>query len=617
MPTFSKPPRFLTGFFLWLCCPISSFSAPANITFTRHIAPIFFAHCSVCHRPGQAAPFPLLTYEDAKKHAREIAEVTGSRYMPPWLPAPGPEKFANERGLSAAQIALIDQWVREGAREGDPVALPKPPPWPEGWQLGKPDLVVEMPESYTLRADGPDLYRNFVIPVPVETTRYVKAFEFQPGNPKIVHHAVIQIDRTPAARSLDARDAEPGFSGFMSSPSVQLADGQFLGWTPGKAPSPPRDGMAWRLGPGTDLVLQLHLRPSGKPEPIKSSIALYFAEKPPSVTPYPLVLRNKAIDIPAGQSSYPISQVYRVPVDLDVLSIYPHAHYLAREMKVAVTLPTGEKRDLIRILRWNFNWQEEYRFLTPIFLPAGTEVRFDYTYDNSAENPRNPSAPPKRVRYGRNSTDEMGELLLETIPKKPAELGLLRQYSARQELRNEVQLHETRLRENPDNLQEHLYLGARYLELGDLDRATGHFARAAQLDPGSAEGRYSFGDALARAGRFEEALDHLETAVRLAPENPVYLTALAKVLSIHPNPARRDPAQAVKLATRAAELTAYGDIPVLDGLAIAWAAAGRFDQAISTTEKAIKLAGEQQQAEMVTSLRRKLDGYKAARAQQK
>lgn len=585
------------------------------ITFNQQIAPILYAHCAVCHRPGQSAPFSLLTYKEAAKRSSLIAKVTAARIMPPWLPAPGVGDFAGARALGPEELQLIQDWVSQGAPEG----TMKPPPlpsWNDDWALGQPDLILKLPAPYLLLSEGPDVYRSFVLPTSLSSTRYVEGFEFQPGNPKVTHHAVIQIDRTQAARALDQRDPEPGYPGFMAGSQAQLPDGQFLGWTPGKRPARSQE-ISWRLDPGTDLVVQLHLRASGKPEPVSFALGLYFADKPPLLHPYSLVLRNKMIDLPAGASGQMIEASYTFPVGVYARTIYPHAHYLAREMRVSARLPDDTEKALLQIDHWDFNWQEEYRYVAPIFLPKGSTISFQYSYDNSAENPRNPSQPPRRVVYGPNSTDEMAELLLQVLPEHPEELVTLRNYSAYQELVRDIALHEQRAREHPDNVQEWLYIAERCLQIGAPEKALPALAKAVEINPRLARARYLFGDALAQMSRFDEALPHLEEAVRLDPDNPACLIALSKVLSIHPNIKRRDPARAIRLASRAASLTAGKNLAALDALADAYAANGQFQPAAEAAQRALALAEMNGAQEAAEQIRRKAEGYRERQAKGK
>src|ERR1051326_1067237 len=272
-------------------------------TFTRDIAPIIFQNCSSCHRPGQSAPFSLLNCADVKKHMKKIAEVTARRYMPPWLPEPGYGDFAGLLRLSADQIRLIQQWTSQGGVEGEPNELPPLPKWSEDWLLGEPDLIVTMPLSYTLPAEGKDVYRNFVIPTSLATRRYVKAVEFRPGNPKIVHHAFLYIDRTRQSRRLDGKDGAPGFPGMKTPDGVQMPEGHFLVWQPGKLPSPEPEGLSGALKKVSAWFLQMPLRPSGKPEPIQSRVGFYFTDTPPTSTCFKLALASLTIDLPPGSTN--------------------------------------------------------------------------------------------------------------------------------------------------------------------------------------------------------------------------------------------------------------------------------------------------------------------------
>ena len=408
--------------------------SPGTLTFTRDIAPIIFRNCAVCHRPSGSGPFPLLTYGDVKRQARQIAAFTKSRFMPPWLPEPGDLEFAAERRLSVDQIGRVGQWVEEGAMEGNPSDLPPAPVWKEGWQFGEPDLVIRMDESYTLPAVGRDVFRNFVIPIPVSTGRYVVGMQLQPGNPKIVHHAVLMIDRTPASRHLDEQDPGVGFNGMFTPSSAHNPDGHFLGWTPGKVPFKVPEEMAWRLKKGSNLLLQFHMLPSGRPEQIEARAGFYFTDKPPTQIPVLIRLGSRTIDIPAGEKDYRIEDTYRLPVDVEVLSVYPHAHYLAREMKGIATFPDESQATLLHIKEWDFNWQDEYRYAQPVRLPRGTILSMGFTYDNSAANVGNPHTPPRRVLYGPESSDEMRDFWVQLLPENGEDLEVLRRDFAAKEL---------------------------------------------------------------------------------------------------------------------------------------------------------------------------------------
>jgi mono/diheme cytochrome c family protein len=320
--------------------------AEPKVTFNKDVAPIIFRSCATCHRPGEAGPFPLLTYADGKKHARQIVAVTHSRFMPPWLPAPGELKFAGEMRLSDHELALIQQWVEQGTLEGNPADLPAQPQFVSGWQLGKPDLIVRAQKPFRLPATGTDTYWNFILPIPVQQTRWVKAVEILPGDKRLVHHANILVDRMRSAR---AKEKEPGtgFGGMdlrIESEAFD-PDSHFLFWKPGTVPTVEPDGMALRIDPGNDLVLNTHLQPSGKPELIQPTIGLYFTDKPATLYPMLLEMENDAaLKIPPGVGDFLVSDDFTLPIDVDLLAIYPHAHYLGRDLQATATLPGGEKK---------------------------------------------------------------------------------------------------------------------------------------------------------------------------------------------------------------------------------------------------------------------------------
>ena len=273
-------------------------------------------------------------------------------------------------------------------------------------------------QTIPLAAEGKDIYRNFLVPIPTTERRNVKALEFHPGNSKVVHHAFIEVDATRQSRHLADQVSPPGFDGMQLPESVQMPGGQMLGWQPGKPPYVSPDGLAWVLEPNSDLVLQLHLHPSGKPEPVRSTVGFYFTETAPTNTAFRINLQRSTIDIPPGAKDYSIENRYVLPVDVSLLRILPHTHYLGKELQGYAILPDGTKQWLIRIKNWDFNWQGDYRYAEPVFLPKGTTLVMHFTYDNSADNIHNPSQPPKRVRYGLQTTDEMGELWFQALPRE-------------------------------------------------------------------------------------------------------------------------------------------------------------------------------------------------------
>lgn len=488
--------------------------ADTQVTFNRDIAPILFHSCSSCHRPGEAAPFSLLTYSDAKKHAHQIVDVTQSRIMPPWLPEPQDLKFADELRLSDAQIASIRRWVEQGEAEGDPRDLPPAPKFVEGWQLGKPDLILTATKPLVLPPQGTDTYWNFIFPVAIEETKWVKAVEIRPGDKQYVHHANILLDRAGESRK---REAEPGagFGGMEIRIESQVfdPDSHLLFWKPGTVPAVEPDGMALRLDKGTDLILNTHLQPSGKPEIIQPSIGIYFTSQP--ATKFPMLLQledDVKLDIPAGEKNFPVTDNFTLPVDVDLLAIYPHAHYLGKDIQAFATLPDGTKRTLIHIPHWNLNWQAVYRYAEPVRLPKGTTVSLRYVYDNSVENPMNPNHPPARVVSGNRSSDEMCHLWLQVLPVNfdPA------QGDPRMTLQETLARHN--VKNNPADYESHYNLGAMLQARNDLEAAIAEYGAAVRLRPDDAIGNNALGAALVAAGQPQQGAGYLRAALLARPD---------------------------------------------------------------------------------------------------
>ncbi len=397
---------------LWFFLGLLFFAGPAPVTWSHDVAPILYQNCASCHRPGGVAPFSLLTYGDAARRASLIGTVASKHVMPPWLPVE--PHFANERKLTAAQIATLVRWADSGAAEGNPAAAPNPPAFPDGWQLGKPDVEAAMTTSFAVPADGPDLYRCFAIPAPATTAHYVRAIDIRPGSPQVVHHVILFQDITGTARQ---RDQGSGYSCF-GTPGFLPARG-LGGWTPGSLPFQTPDGMPEILHARADLVLQVHYHPIGRPMSDRTQVALYFTNQKPTRTGADIPLVSSRIDIPPGESAYKVTDHFTVPVDVDVIGINPHAHYICRDMLGYAVLPDGKRVTLIHIPNWDFNWQQQYVFEKPLRLPADTEVFMEYTYDNSTANLHNPNHPPQRVTYGPGSNDEMAGLHIEVTPVNP------------------------------------------------------------------------------------------------------------------------------------------------------------------------------------------------------
>jgi len=648
------------------------------VTFSRDIAPILFEHCVVCHRPGALGPMSLTSYQEVRPWARAIKEQVSARKMPPWKPEPGyGGPFIGNRRLADEQIALVEQWVTDGAVEGNPAERPPMPASPAGWRLGTPDLVVEMP-LYALPAGGQDVLRKFAIPIPIARTRYVKGVEFQPGNARVVHHANMRIDPTGASRKLDDADRLPGYEGVTPF-AARFPAGYFLGWTPGQLRPLAPASMSWRLDPGSDLLLELHLRPFQQPELVQSRMGFFFTDTSPTRVPATIRLGRQNLDIPAGATAYVSRDSYVLPVNVEVYGVQPHAHYLAREIKGFATLPDGSRTWLIYIKDWDFDWQDFYAYAKPFVLPKGTELSMEITYDNSVGNRRNPHSPPQRVTWGQKSSNEMGDLWIQVVPRNAADLRLLNDDRAPRELAEDIVGSEMVLAADPNQVMEHDEVALLYLQVGKVAEAVAHFRESARLQPASAAAQYNLGTTLLRLGDYEAAVRHLEQslrfdpnyvraqndlgaalrlqgkpaeairhfrqvllarpndgdalynlasaltverqfgeaityyrrAVKVQPDAPEAHAELAWLLSTHPDAKFRDPNQAVRLAERASRLTDRQDATVLDVLAAAYAAAGRFDEAAATARAALALLPGQ--SELASSIKLRLDLYTKGR----
>ncbi len=377
---------------------------PLVPTYAAHVAPILLEQCASCHRPGEVAPFSLLTYTDAKKRAAQIAQVVQSGFMPPWKAAPDYGSFCGERKLTDEQKQILANWALSGEKSGNLAQAPAPPKFPQGWAKGTPDVIFEPAETYRLKADGADVYRNFVVPTHYSEDRYVSAIEVRPGNRAVVHHVIAYLDTQGKARQLDALDKEPGYSSFGGvgfAPSGALG-----GWAPGnETPFLPK-GVGILLPKGADIVLQVHYHTSGKPETDRTKIGVYFCKEPTDKRVRILPVFG-GLNIPAGNADFKTGGASLLRGDVTLLSVTPHMHLLGREMRVKAITPEEREVPLVYVPDWDFNWQTTYTFKEPIKVPAGTKVKMTARYDNSTANPRNPSSPPKPVTWGEATTDEM------------------------------------------------------------------------------------------------------------------------------------------------------------------------------------------------------------------
>jgi tetratricopeptide (TPR) repeat protein len=586
------------------------------------------------------APFSVFEYDQVRRRASRIARVTADRSMPPWLPVPGYVEYLDDPSLTDEEIDLIARWVDADAPEGRRRLFSAGRTGSRDWALGEPDLVLRTSEGYTLQPSSEDVYRVFVLPIPISSTKYVRALDFRPivESPQLqwivpldstasgrsstnmpVHHVVLMVDPTGSSRRLDADDPLPGYEGTSPMSGAHPPEGFFLGWTPGKRPSALPDGLAWRIDPGTDLVMQTHLQSTTETIEVGASIGLYFADHRPSQLPSSILLGSIAIDIPPGETGYVVEDSYELPVAVEVLAVYPHAHFLARKMELSARLPDGGRRWLLRIDDWDFNWQDAYRLSEATRLPAGSVLHMRYTYDNSSANPHNPHDPPRRTTFGPRSTDEMAELTVQVVTTDPSDreelertlvehthrtltegarfaiqaepesprarfnLGVVLHRSGRRE--EAISAYRTALSLGGDGDPDvHVELGNVLAESGAYPDALEHLRRAVELDPEYAHGRFSLGRALEATGATAEAEGQYRRATELLSGHAAAHGGLGRVL--------RDlgrPDEAEGWFRRAVEISPDLALARLD-LGNLLAASGRLEEAIEHYRAAIDLA---------------------------
>ncbi len=582
-------------------------AAAGTPTFTRDVAPILFEHCAGCHQPNGSAPFSLLDYASVRPRADAIAQATANRAMPPWLPASDVGRFAGARGLTEEQIGTIGRWAAQGAPEGRAADLPPAPALAGGWQLGEPDLVVAMPGAYTLEAGDTDIFRNFVIPVPTQRTRYVRTIEIRPGSPRIIHHALVGVDEMRSSRRRDAADPGLGFSG-MSLGDASMPDGSLLGWTPGMVPFPGVPGMAWRLPPRSDLVLQLHMLPHDEPRNVQAEIGIHFAETTqPGDPAYVVILdADEQLDIPLGDADFTVTDTMELPVDVEVLAVYPHAHYIGKQLEGWAELPDGSTVPLIRIDRWDFKWQDSYRYVEPVALPRGTVVGMRWTFDNSPENPHQVNDPPRRVTAGNRSSDEMAHLQLQMRVRTPTDRAMLQEahyahmlakspdnapllYAIGGTLRDQgrfaeaAERYEAAIAIQSEYVPARINLGAVLMALGRPDDAVAQLRAALQYDPLAAGAHYNLGLVFSARGELDDAARHYRDAIAAAPDYAEAHNNLGQVLATQGRlpEAAEHLRQALRLLPDAAEIH--------NNLGQVLGSQGSIDQAIRHFQEAVRL----------------------------
>ena len=543
-------------------------------TWSHDVVPILYKNCASCHHPGGAGPFSLLTYADAKRWGAQAVKVTQSRYMPPWLPEPGYGEFADNRRLPDRDLATLRKWFNAGMPEGNASDAPKAPAFDSAWQMGKPDLILKQAQPFSLAAGGTDVFRNFVLPYPLKESHFIRAMEIHPGAAQVVHHANILIDRTDSFRMqhpVDWQAGIPGMEILLDAGNTFDPDSHFLFWKPDTPALIEPEGMPWRLDVGNDLILNIHLKPSGKSETIDTEIGLYFTDKPPAKQPMLLQLdRDDALDIPAGDAHFTVEDSLTLPIDVEALGVYPHAHYLGKDMQAWAMLPTGEKKWLVWIRDWDIDRQAVYSYRQPLQLPKGTVLHMRYVYDNSASNPRNTHNPPVRVRAGNRSEDEMAHLWLQVLPlhadpKGPDPRLQLEEAWMRNRLRHTpgdrislynlgaaltgegrfkeaIEIYEKDRQAHPDDARTLNALGAAWNGAGDWQKAREAFAQVLASTHASqaqvCDGRFNLATLDLRTQRLNDAESEFRSQLENCPEDAGAHLGLAETLMTEGAPDR-------------------------------------------------------------------------------
>jgi peroxiredoxin len=376
-----------------------------EVTYTKHIAPILNAHCVSCHREGEVAPFALTSYDEIAGWGETIAEVIRDERMPPWHASPDHGKFSNDTRLPAEAKKLVYEWVEGGLPEGDPADLPPVPTFVEGWQIPKPDLVYRMSEPFEVPASGVVEYQHFRIAADLEKDLWIRAAEMRPGNRAVVHHLIL----------------------FYTAPGQNRHRGEdVLGhsiatFAPGLPAMNLREGYAFRVPAGSQLVLQAHYTPNGTAQTDQSFAGIVLAD--PATVKHEIKMTaamNFQFLIPPGAPDYAVTASYRVPEEAVLFTMAPHMHYRGKSFRFTARYPDGKEEILLDVPRYDFNWQNVYKLAEPKYLPEATEIKLDAHFDNSPENPLNPD-PTKAVHWGDQTWEEM---MIGTMSWSPANQDL-------------------------------------------------------------------------------------------------------------------------------------------------------------------------------------------------
>ena len=390
---------------VFVVCSFAASAAPnAVVAFNKDVLPILQKRCQDCHRRGEAAPMALMNYQDVRPWAKSIREAVLTKKMPPWFADPNVGHFSNDRSLSQAEIDTIVGWVDGGTNEGDAKDAPPPRTFTEGWNIGKPDLILQMPNAFHVPSSGQIEYQYVVIPTGLTEDKWVSKVEVRPEARSVMHHVIVFV-REPGSKWL--ADAKPGevFVPVRGSAGGGLSG--LGGYVPGQAFAP--EGTPHRatlLKAGSDLVFQLHYTANGKPASDRTRVGLFFTKEPPAEKVTGGAVPQFHIAIPPGDPNYKVVGTMTMEHDCDLISMMPHAHVRGKSFEYKITRPNGESEVILSVPHYDFNWQLTYFPAKPIHLPKGTKLEVTAYYDNSPNNPYNPD-PTKEVHWGEQTWEEM------------------------------------------------------------------------------------------------------------------------------------------------------------------------------------------------------------------
>jgi hypothetical protein len=413
--------------------PALSFGGP---TFHRDIQPILQRHCQGCHHPGDIAPMSLLTYAEARPWAKAIRAAVLEKKMPPWFADSAHGEYLNNPSLSKSEIETLSVWAQSGAAAGDPKDAPAPLDFPDGWRIGKPDAIIEIPKAFQVPAKGAVPYQYISVPTGFTEDKWVTAVEIRPSNRRVVHH----VNASAVRPSADGATARPTGEFFTSDAEQKLIKSgkelpQFVAgaasdlletYVPGVVHPVYTPGQAKLIKAHSTITFQLHYTTTGKPEEDRTRIGLIFAKEPPTVRIKSILLYNRNFVIPAGAANYPVEARAELLRDVRLVSILPHMHLRGKDFEVRAIYPEGGTETLLRVSKYDFNWQINYYLANPKLLPKGTVLECLAHYDNSVNNASNPD-PRADVRYGDQTWEEMlngfMEIAMEPTSETPEILG--------------------------------------------------------------------------------------------------------------------------------------------------------------------------------------------------